>query len=549
MNHLLSFHKRHPFFLPLLGAALFVLCVSAAAPLDHTFEFNPDEGTDAMKSVLLLKGYSLYGSIWSDQPPLFTAVIAGWFGLFGTGIAQARVLALSFSALLLFALYGIIAPAWGCACATIACLFLVFSASFMQLSVSLMIGIAAFSLAMMSLFCWFQYKERKNRLLLLLSAIFMALSLLIKFLAPFLIPILLLDLIAWDRKKKNPEFRYADTLLWLACFALVFCAIIAAFFHPYPRLFYDQLLRPHLAQIQLPRNTFTTIRDMLFQDLDLVVLTMLALPAVVKQRKALRVPVLWLLVALCILLVHRPIWHHYYLFLSIPLAWLAAVGITRLWTNTFAVRGKGWIKITALILIVLPLALFFLITKPAKTWLSMEEQNPRAEQAALDIINHYRAQTRWMLTDRPMFGFVTRIPAPPEAALISQKRKLDGKLLAFILKNYNPEIILLSRRVVLQPDLEPLLNGTYTCVFRRPIIKTYTRPPTMHAYTIPCATFIPASVSHRLHSRIRRTLWKTPCPRMIIVPGREVTRVRDTISLFLRNDLLAQDMPQGADNE
>jgi len=45
-------------------------------PFLERFKLDPDEGFNAIKGLLLVRGYPLYSEIWSDQPPFFTYLIA-----------------------------------------------------------------------------------------------------------------------------------------------------------------------------------------------------------------------------------------------------------------------------------------------------------------------------------------------------------------------------------------------------------------------------------------------------------------------------------------
>jgi hypothetical protein len=71
-------------------------------PFRATFEMDLDEGVNLMKGMLVVRGYPLYSQIWSDQPPLFTQLLAILFRLVGFEV-NAAVLVLVLSAILLWA--------------------------------------------------------------------------------------------------------------------------------------------------------------------------------------------------------------------------------------------------------------------------------------------------------------------------------------------------------------------------------------------------------------------------------------------------------------
>jgi hypothetical protein len=64
--------KRRPGWkdLYLLLPLVFLILMVLYFPFRERFEFDPDEGVEAMKALLLARGYSMYSDIWSDHPPL-----------------------------------------------------------------------------------------------------------------------------------------------------------------------------------------------------------------------------------------------------------------------------------------------------------------------------------------------------------------------------------------------------------------------------------------------------------------------------------------------
>ena len=76
-----EFFFTHVFF-PLV----FVLIVVSFYPAREKFEIGSDEGINLMKAMLVQRGYSLYGDIWSDQPPLFTHLLSAVMRTFGNMI-------------------------------------------------------------------------------------------------------------------------------------------------------------------------------------------------------------------------------------------------------------------------------------------------------------------------------------------------------------------------------------------------------------------------------------------------------------------------------
>ena len=81
--------------------------------LTEQAEVASDEGINFMKALLYSEGYSLHGEIWSDQPPLFTVLLAGWWRLFGMSVTAARVLVALSSCVIVWSLYQLVRRRFG----------------------------------------------------------------------------------------------------------------------------------------------------------------------------------------------------------------------------------------------------------------------------------------------------------------------------------------------------------------------------------------------------------------------------------------------------
>ena len=82
-------------------------------PFRQTFEMDFDEGVNLIKALLLLRGFPLYRLVWSDQPPLFTYLLAGEFRLAGLSVNAARLLVLLFSCALFWGITHYLRLVWG----------------------------------------------------------------------------------------------------------------------------------------------------------------------------------------------------------------------------------------------------------------------------------------------------------------------------------------------------------------------------------------------------------------------------------------------------
>jgi 4-amino-4-deoxy-L-arabinose transferase-like glycosyltransferase len=195
-------------------------------PFRERFEFDPDEGINAMVSLLVARGYSMFAEIWSDHPPLLPHLLAVWLRLFGSSIQTARILTLLFSTILLGAAYKILSDTWGIACALAGALLIFLLPFYNTLSVAVMIGLPAIALAMVALLALLNWHLRKADIWLVLSAIALAFSILTKLFTGFLAPIFLIGILI-DQKYDQPKIEsWAKLLRPAIIWALVFTGIL-----------------------------------------------------------------------------------------------------------------------------------------------------------------------------------------------------------------------------------------------------------------------------------------------------------------------------------
>ena len=187
--------KFKSILIPLLFVVLFIgIILIIKLPISQVFEYDLDEGYNVIKSLLFLNGFSLYREIWSDQPPLFTLVLSYCFKLFGPSVHHGRLLILIFSGIFLWAFYQTIKNLWGSFCAFTAVVFLLLSTLFLCLHISVMLCTPARALAMLSIYFITLYKKSCSKRFLVLSGIFMALSLHAKLIMLFLVPLIALEI-------------------------------------------------------------------------------------------------------------------------------------------------------------------------------------------------------------------------------------------------------------------------------------------------------------------------------------------------------------------
>jgi len=439
--------KLKAVFLHLLIVSLYISFVLAIRPVQQTFEFDYDEGLNLIKALLYSRGYSLYTEIWSDQPPLSTVLLSYWMRLFGQSVFAARLLILLFSALLIWSFYQILRNSLGKIPALYGTLLLFTSWLFVRVSISVMIGIPCLALAMLSIYILTLYKKHYHQYLLIFSGILLALSLQIKLITLFLIPLLLFYLADFKLRNKVKELLVA-AILWLSTILVIYLLIGFS----YHSLNYESLVEAHTNQpVQAEIINYRSseyLRFLFTQDYDYLLLACVGVLAVVlrKQRQGI-FPLTWLVTATLLLLKHKPIWYHHYTLLAIPIAWLGAYGfafVLDLFPAGWYFNFKQNLPKVIFPCLLVGLLIYLMIAIPATY-----QTKPEKDATIMQLVLKYRNSTHWVFTDRPIYAFYANLPVPPEIAVMSRKRFNSGNLtldsLFKVLQTYQPEQIVLAR--------------------------------------------------------------------------------------------------------
>jgi hypothetical protein len=526
------------------------------SPIKETFEYNQDEGIETIKSSLFLKGFPLYKEVWNDQPPLFTVILAYWFKLFGLSVYSGRILTALFSGLLLWALYQTVRKDWGATGALTAAFFLFFSAGFIRLSSSIMIGLPALSLGMFSIYLTVLYKKRNSWGLLALSGLCLALSLQIKFFTAILIlPAMSILLQPADpQEKQKPLTGFIPAFAWLGVLSCVYLTVILIFFYPDLHLFNEQLFATHLKKLTFPGNDFSIMNVLLLQDYGVLVLALSGVLVCLKQKNwGFLPPFIWLSLAIIVISRHRPIWDHYCLLFSIPICWLAGISI-----GAF-LRGwpfKGWLaskKFPGFSCILLQsltaMGIFFCLanlglkSRVARAEFTFPIKNQENEM--LDTMLKFKGKTLWMITDAPIFAFYASIPVPPEIAVATVKRRFSEgyskKYLAGILKKYEPEQILLGRFEDYPSEITSYIKSRYSQVKQIEVDQRTLLPDFFWVlFWQPVGKFLPPGIRFTTNEWLYHKIWyswKLPVLR-INKHGPKENMDKTTLKLSIRNDIL-----------
>lgn len=482
----------------ILPPLAYFLVMVAFFPYWDMFWIYSDEGFVLMKALLVSRGYSLYGQVWSDQPPLHTDLLALIFRLNGPGVFAARLLTLCFTCMLIWAIVQVMRRAWSNEAALAAFVLLIYLPTFPLLSVAALIGQPALALACVSLLGLLQWHQRRSNALLALSGIVMGLSLLTKAFTGLVIPlfaVVLLSIELFQQTRPRKLIRAMQPVLVWGVFIGLSVIILSLLLVGPSNL--AQLIQPHLAAAQSdtypPNEQLYSIWFYLQDAWPILLLALVGLAITIKQRRVMMLyPAVWLAAAALILSFYQPIWSHHQMLVTIPAALLAggaaAEGIqwlARQWKQKTTHVPESVLYVSALLLALITLVVRtpdVLDQFQAKT---NGESEPRAayEDRVMRRINQYAPQTNWMVTDLPMYAFRAGLLTPPDLAVISWKRLAAGDLSeADILKTIQelkPEQILLGRfrfeqvEAFIQADYYPVLEreDQLTLYIRKDLLK------------------------------------------------------------------------------
>jgi hypothetical protein len=449
----------------------------------NAFWIYSDEGYNVMKALLVSRGYTLYSQIWSDQPPLFTHLLAVLYRVNGPTVFASRVLVLLFSCLLIWAAVQYLRLAWGNGAALAGALLVILLPFFPSLSASALVGQPSLAMAVVSMLALAAWHRSGSRLYLILSAAALSLSLLFKLFTIFLVPIFAAGLLASEffpaGVKSALAGRMRPLLLW-ALVLMIFTLVLGFMMTGAEGIV--QIIQPHIAASQADFSSGTQNYPITFYLRDSWSILLLAgvgaVYTIVQRRWLMFYSLAWMAAAGLILLNLSPVWFHHQMLVTIPAALLAGgavaetVQLLRQALRAPTGTGVRWIWLASgLAIIILVLA-----TRPLKTIDQFQlpgsapgEVRAPFEDRVMRKINQYADQTEWMVTDLPMFAFRAGIPVPPELAVISGKRFAAGELseqdIIDKVKQYQPEQVLIGRFEL--PLLEQYLNGSYLPILER----------------------------------------------------------------------------------
>ena len=423
-----------------------------------------DEGYNLMKAMMVVKGFTLYSQIWSDQPPLLTYLLAWMYRLNGYSIYSSRLLILAFSCVMVWSIVQFLRLAWGNMPALLAVIILFLVSYFPTLSAAVMVGQPSLAMASVSLLFLAVWHRRRQQIFLALSALVFCLSILTKLFTGSLALVFVVGLVAseyFGAEKDEGLFRLLyPALLWSVVFTAF--TLVAGILLTGTQTI-SQLIQPHLAASQAsvypPNEQLLPITYYLQDAWPILLLALVGTALVFQHRRWLMLyPLAWMLSSFVELSVLKPVWYHHQLLITIPAAMLAAVASGEIfqvllqgWHTPFEFKRNWLLLAGGLLSVVLVIAfrvpdVYNLFQQQANA--DTTQRHP-FEDKLLKKINQYAPQTNWMVTDMPMFAFRADLKVPPNLVVISWKRlaagDLDEEEILNTLQSLKPEQVLFGR--------------------------------------------------------------------------------------------------------
>ncbi|MBK9924194.1 MAG: glycosyltransferase family 39 protein [Anaerolineales bacterium] len=478
--------------LPIFIALIFFAFTFSYYPFREKLQFDTDEGLNLMRSMLVVLKYPLYSEISSDQPPLFTQVLALVFRIVGFEVNPARILVLLFSTMLVWAGAQFLQLTSGKLAALLFLPLIIIVPRYLGLSVSVMIGVPCIALAMVSMLFITLWHLKKNNVYLVISGFALALSALIKLFTGFLVPIFLIGITisAFLEERENglswKVFRPA--LTWTLCFAGL--GTLLGLILVGPQNVWSIIFPPLTAPTKdIFQNESFAINTHLQAAVPLLFLGFGGiLISSLKRNWLILYPLTWAILAYSLFSFYSPVFYHHQLLITIPAAMLAAAGLGEgIYALASIRRFPDVINIRTLLGVTILIGFAFvsihytpvldkeLMNKPRISNFTLKATLGKLK--ILRAMNEYADQTNWVVTDTPMYAFRIHRPVPPNLATFSQKRLSTGSLteedILLAMREYHPEQVLIARFEI--PALEDYLKENYTLVASEEFLRLFIR--------------------------------------------------------------------------
>lgn len=460
-----------------LVAAAYVAWVAIGGNYRSVFEFDPDEGNNLMKALLLQRGHAFITEIWSDQPPLFAYVLRYTFALFGATVTVGRLVVLAFAGAAVFAVYDALRVTRGHVAGLAGALLLVTSTLFVQLSMSVMIGLPSIACMLLGVWALVRYRASGRAFWLPLAGGLMGLSVATKMFTGFLVPVYGLVVLLWggaealQRRTSCVRPVFAGLLrngaLWAAGLAV---ALLVGLWPLLAAWDLGGLVETHELARDSRRGTspgLGAVLGFLREDAVLFGLAVIGLGrALVVRQVTVLLWALWLALAALLLLDHYPVWPHHRLLLTAPAAVLGGYAVALVadiprdagaadqeQRPEEVLRASSWRRDFGAAATALALAALVVFSHPSGTARLLRPKpwsDTKQDRKVLAALEPFARPDAYIMSARQIYAFEVGMPVPPNLAVTSFKRMqtglLDKKTMRSTLEAYRPEVVVLSSR-------------------------------------------------------------------------------------------------------
>jgi 4-amino-4-deoxy-L-arabinose transferase-like glycosyltransferase len=488
----ISSKNIHAFIIPLVVGIIFFCFVLLFYPFRERLQFDYDEGINLIVSMLIKSGYPLYEQVSSDQPALFAYLLAAMINLVGINLTISRILILIFSSVLVWACAQFLQLVWGSIHSVLMLFLIILLPFYMQLSVSIMFGLPAIAMAILSLLALILWHLSKKNLWLILSAIALGISIHIKLFTAFLVPIFLIGIsttqINYSRGQRFSIKWFKPAIIWGISFSVFSITLGLSFFNSES---FSSIVQPHYnsSTTDSLRDFHNTINYHLLNIREFVILALIGVLITIKKRNWLTIyPISWFIIGYLLLNSYSPVWYHQQLLVTVPITMLAAVaaGEAINWTVKLF-HSKEFINLNNLLYFFALLGLILVVINFSSDFLKQiypREQikrssliAPKHQMDVLRAMRDYADYTNWIVTDMPIYAALLRKPVPPDLATFTLKRlatkALTEEEVISSVKVYKPEQVLLTRFNL--PKLEIQLMKNYSLILEKRDYRLYVR--------------------------------------------------------------------------
>jgi hypothetical protein len=429
----------------LVMAALFwMVLLIIILPLGETYAFGGDEGFEMLKAELYSRDKA--ASFWNDQPPLYSHFLALVTGHVASDLLAARICALLWSTVLALSVAYIVSNGNGGWLAWFGAVALIAWPNSLWLSVSAMLELPAWSLAMASAACLI--REAPSRLRIALSCLVFSLSVQIKFTSLLAIPavLTLLFLRVYDcREEQHRRSSLASAVSLVSLFVAGIVVLTLAGAVLMQGWDWHAMLSSHFSHYStLPpgeRLQHGLNASHILGNYGLVALTVFGVPKLFNQGlhkySNLVFGIVLLLTVLAVHLFHWPFWDYYQIHFAIAFSITGSLGaaylIERLSSPHFSASGSAalsrWRPVIAGLFFG---GLFAFVLDGLRETVTFFRRavnsTPVTHMAVIQELSRWNDHTSYAFCFDPLVAYHAKLNVYPDLALLPSKRFWSGDL-------------------------------------------------------------------------------------------------------------------------